>query len=148
MQVVITTENSNIDMYAILGRDNFELGAKYNLVFKFAQCASWAGTDPAIKGGMFNVYSSGMRFQNYETAISKIGGNAMQMLPYASFMGVSGAVATPNVVRSNTSNTMTFTLESQICNMTIRFQNMINNTEYTVAMSNTFLCFDIWKCLI
>ena len=143
-----TTENSNIDMYAILGRENFELGAKYNLVFKFAQCASWAGSDATVKGGVFNVYSSGMRFQNYETAIGKAGGNAMQMLPYASFMGVSGAVATPNVVRSNTSNTMTFTLESQICNMTIRYQNLVNNTEYAVAMSNTFLCFDIWKCLI
>lgn len=142
-----TTINNNIDMYAVLGRENFELGAKYNLVFKFAQCASWAGVDNTIKGSVFNVYSSGMRFQNYETSIGKVGGNQMQFLSYGTFMGVSGGVNTPNVVRSNTSNIMTFTLESQICDMTIRFQNLVNNTEYTTAMSNTFLCFDIWKCI-
>lgn len=142
-----TTSNNNIDMYAVLGRENFKIGDKYNLVFKFAQTASWAGTDATLKSGVFNVYSSGMRFQNYETAIGKVGGNSMQLVPYGTFRGTSGAINTPNVVRCNTTNIMTFTLESQICNMTIRFQNLVNNTEYTIAMANVFLCFDIWKCI-
>ena len=140
-----TTTTNNIDMYQVLGRENFEIGAKYNLVFKFAQSATWAGSDPLIKGGMFNISSSGMRFQNYETAINKVGGTQMQMVTYGTFSGCTGAAA-PFVRRNNNSGIMTFTLESQICCLTIIFQNLVNNTEYLTASSNTLIVFDIWKC--
>lgn len=141
-----TTTTNNIDMYAVLGRENFELGAKYNLVFKFAQAATWAGSDNTIKGSMFNVSCSGMRFQNYETAINKAAGNQMQLVTYQIFQGITGATAAPAVRRNNTAAVMTFTLEAQFCSLTIMIQNLVNNTEYTVATSNTFICFDIWKC--
>jgi hypothetical protein len=141
-----TTEMDNIDMYAVLGRENFEIGAKYNIVFKFGQSAIWAGSQVAVKGGVFNIISTGMRFQNYETSIGKVG-VPMQLVNYASFTGVSGDAALPVILRTNTSNIMTFTLEAQICQFIIRFQNLVDNTEYAVAMSNTLLLFDIWKCV-
>jgi hypothetical protein len=141
-----TTEMDNIDMYAVLGRENFEMGAKYNLVFKFGQAATWAGSQVAVKGGVFNIISSGMRFQHYETSINKVG-VPMQLVNYASFIGVSGNATTPVVFRVNTSQVMTFTLEAPICQFIIRFQNLADNTEYAVAMSNTLLLFDIWKCV-
>jgi hypothetical protein len=145
--LAVTTETNNLDMYAILGRENFELGAKYNLVFKFAQMAtSLAGTGGLLRGSIYNIYSSGMRFQNYETAINKGGGTKMQLIPYASFNGPFPSSAVPVIIRSNTSNIMTFTLEAQICNMTIRIQSLLTNQEFTTPTSNIFLSFDVWKC--
>lgn len=140
-----TTETNNIDMYAILGRENFELGAKYNLVFKYGVCASVVGPGGGVRGSIYNIYSSGMRFQNYETSIGKGGGSRMQLVSYGSFNGPFPNVA-PILIRSDTSNIMTFTLEAQICNMTIRVQNLSVNNEFTNPLANTFLSFDVWKC--
>lgn len=140
-----STEADNIDMYAIIGQDNFELGAKYNLVFKTGMSAIWAGSAAAVKGGVYNILSSGMRFQNMETSIGKVG-SPMQMVNYASITGFSGGATTTSMMKCNTSNILTFTLEAQICNIQIRFQNLVDNTEYAVATSNTFFLFDIWKC--
>ena len=142
-----STTAANIDMYAVLGRENFKLGDKYNLVLKFAQASTNANFVAAMASYMFLVESNGMRFQNYETAMGKVGGNRMQMLTYNSFQGSIGTVAASNTLRSQTSNIMTFTLEAQICNMTIRVQNMVNNTENTVAIGNIIIVFDIWKCI-
>lgn len=142
-----TTTAANIDMYAVLGRENFKIGDKYNLVVKFVQASLNANYVAAMASYMFLVESSGMRFQNYETAIGKVGGNRMQMLTYNSFQGVIGTTTASNTVRSQTSNIMTFTLESQICNMTIKVQNTVNNTENTIAIGNIIIVFDIWKCI-
>jgi hypothetical protein len=142
-----TSTTTNIDMYQVLGAENFKLGAKYNLVFKFAQASIWAGSSILVKGGVFNVSSSGMRFQNYETAINKAAGNPMQALTYNTFNGLTGGAAAPTQVRNITSGIMTFTLEAQICSLTLLFQNLDNNTEYLIASSNTLLLFDIWKCI-
>ena len=141
-----TTTTTKIDMYALLGRENFELGAKYNLVFKFAQSAVWAGMDASIKGAMFNVSCNGMRFQNWETAINKSAGNAIQPLTYGSFNGCTGNTATTQTIQNLSSGVMTFTLEAQIAYMTIMLQNLVNNTEYINGASNTILFFDIYKC--
>lgn len=142
-----TTVANNIDMYAVLGRENFEIGAKYNLVLKFAQASINANFVAAMNSYMFLVSSSGMRFQNYETAIGKIGGNRMQMTSYNSFQGTIGNLTASNTFRSQSANIMTFTLEAQMCNMMIQVQNMVNNTENTVALGNIILVFDIWKCI-
>lgn len=142
-----TTTLQMIDMYAVLGRENFELGAKYNLVVKFVQASINANYVASMASYMFLVESSGMRFQNYETAIGKVGGNRMQMTTYASFQGVIGTTTVTNTVRSQTSNIMTFTLEAQMANMTIQVQNMVNNTENTIAIGNIIIVFDIWKCI-
>lgn len=143
-----TTNTVNMDMYAILGRENFQLGAKYNLVLKMTNVATWAAADATISASAFNVFSSGMRFQNYETSIGKVGGNPMQLVSYCSVPALLGAAANPRTIRYNLAGLNTFILESQICDLTIRLQNSINNTEYAVATSNTLLCFDIWKCVV
>ena len=143
-----TTTNTNIDMYAVLGRENFELGAKYNLILKSAMAASWAGTDATLKSGFFLISSSAMRFQNYEVAIGKPAGTMMQLVNYSSISVSTGGINTPAVSRSNTTNIMTFTLEGQFADLTVLFQNPVTNTEYTIGISNTFLSFDIWKCII
>jgi len=143
-----TTQTNNMDMYAILGRENFELGAKYNLVLKMINASTWAATDAALNASSFNIFSSGMRFQNYETSIGKIGGNPMQLVSYASFPCLLGAAANPRTSRFNTAGICTFILESQICDLTVRLQSCVTNTEYTTATSNTLLSFDIWKCVV
>lgn len=144
----LTTNNNNIDMYALLGRENFELGAKYNLVFKYAQSAIWAGMDATQKGVMFNIVCNGMRFQNWETAIGKVAGNAMQTLTYGTFQGCVGNTTTTQTIYNVSSGIMTFTLESQIATITIRLQSLVNNTELNGGgTSNTFLLFDIYKCV-
>lgn len=142
-----TTTANQIDMYAVLGRENFKLGEKYNLVLKFVQASLNANYVADMAGYMFLVSSSGMRFQNYETAIGKAGGNRMQMVVYNSFQGVIGTTVASTQVRSNTSGIMTFTLEAQICNMTIQVQNMVNNTEDATGLGNIIIVFDIWKCI-
>jgi hypothetical protein len=142
-----TSTTTNIDMYQVLGAENFKLGAKYNLVFKYAQSAIWAGSSALVKGGVFNISSSGMRFQNYETAINKVAGNSMQALTYNIFNGLTGEPAATAQVKNQTSGIMTFILEAQICNLTLLFQNLVNNTEYLTASSNTLVLFDIWKCI-
>lgn len=142
-----TTTAAQIDMYAVLGRENFQLGDKYNLVLKFVNAAINANYVADMTGYMFLVESSGMRFQNYETALGKVGGNRMQMLTYNSFQGITGTTTAAAVVRNQTSGIMTFTLEAQICNMTIKVQNMVNNTENAVALGNIIIVFDIWKCI-
>lgn len=142
-----TTTASNIDMYAVLGRENFELGAKYNLVLKFVNASINNNYVADMAGYMFLVSSSGMRFQNYETALGKVGGNRMQMLTYNSFQGITGSLVASAVIRNQTSGIMTFTLESQIASMTIRVQNMVDNTENGVAIGTIILVFDIWKCI-
>jgi len=143
-----TTQTTNMDMYAILGRENFQIGAKYNLVLKMINASTWAAADATLSASPFNIFSSGMRFQNYETSIGKVGGNPMQLVSYASYPSVLGAAANPRTSRFNTAGFGTFILESQICDLTIRLQNSITNTEYTIATSNTLLCFDIWKCVV
>lgn len=142
-----TSTTNNIDMYQVLGSENFKLGEKYNLVFKFSQASLWAGTVATVKGGVFTVASSGMRFQNYETAINKVGGNRIQALTYNIFQGVSGTAAATGQVKNTSSGIMTFTLEAQICSLTILFQNLVDNTEYTAGTSNTYILFDIYKCI-
>jgi hypothetical protein len=142
-----TSTTTNIDMYQVLGAENFKLGAKYNLVFKYAQAGIWGGSSVLVKGGVFNVSSSGMRFQNYETAINKAANNPMQALTYNIFNGLTGNGATTAEVKNQTSGIMTFTLEAQICSLTLLFQNLVNNTEFLTASSNTLVLFDIWKCI-
>jgi hypothetical protein len=132
-------------MYQVLGAENFKLGDKYNLVFKFAQCASSAVN--LLKPGVFTVSSSGMRFQNYETAIGKVGGNKMQALTYNIFHGINAIAGNTAQAKNTSSGIMTFTLEAQICSLTILFQNLFDNTEYTTGLSNTYILFDIYKCL-
>lgn len=142
-----TTTANQIDMYAVLGRENFKLGEKYNLVLKFVQASINANYVADMAGFMFLVSSSGMRFQNYETAIGKAGGNRMQMVVYNSFQGIIGTTTASTTVKNQSSGIMTFTLEAQICNMTIQVQNMVNNTENVVALGNIIIVFDIWKCI-
>lgn len=142
-----STTATQIDMYAVLGRENFKLGDKYNLVLKFVNAAINVNFVAAMNSYMFLVESSGMRFQNYETAIGKVGGNRMQMLTYNSFQGSIGTVTQATTFRSQTSNIMTFTLEAQIANMTIRIQNMVTNIENQIALGNIQIVFDIWKCI-
>jgi hypothetical protein len=77
-----TTQTTNMDMYAILGRENFQIGAKYNLVLKMINASIWAGANNAQNASTINIFSSGMRFQNYETAIGKPGGTQMQFVAY------------------------------------------------------------------
>lgn len=142
-----TTIANQIDMYAVLGRENFKLGDKYNLVLKFVQSSISANFVQAMAGYMFLVSSSGMRFQNYETALGKVGGNRMQMVVYNSFQGAFGNTTVSSAVRSQSSGIMTFTLEAQMCNMTIQIQNTVNNTENEVVLGNFIIVFDIWKCI-
>ena len=142
-----TTQANNIDMYAVLGRENFKLGDKYNLVFKFAQASVTANYVASMDGFMFLVSSSGMRFQNYETAIGKAAGNSMQMVTYNAFQGSIGTTLLASTVRAQTSGIMTFRLESQICNLIIQVQNTTNNTENGVNIGNILVTFDIWKCI-
>jgi len=142
----LTTTVQSIDMYAVLGRENFEIGAKYNLVFKFAQSNTSANYVQSMDGFMFLVSSSGMRFQNYETAIQKPAGSRMQFLTYGSFESSVGTVVAPNLIRNQSSGIMTFTLEAQICNLMITLQNTVNNTENTVLVGDTIIVFDIYKC--
>ena len=140
-----TSTTSNIDMYQVLGPENFKLGDKYNLVMKFIQCASSAVN--LLKAGVFNVSSSGMRFQNYETAIGKVGGNKMQALSYNIFHGINAIGGNTAQAKNLTSGIMTFTLEAQICSFTLLFQNLFDNTEYITGLSNTYILFDIYKCI-
>ena len=142
-----TSTTTNIDMYQVLGAENYKMGDKYNLVFKFAQSALWAASDTAVRGGVFNVSSSGMRFQNYETAINKVGGNKMQAVTYGTFQSATSTAAATSLVRNISSGIMTFTLEAPICSLTILFQNLVNNTEYTLGTSDTIIFFDIYKCI-
>jgi len=142
-----TTVANNIDMYAVLGRENFKLGDKYNLVLKFTQASVNANYVADMAGYMFLVSSNGMRFQNYETALGKVGGNKMQMVVYNSFQGGIGTTTISTSIRNQTSGIMTFTLEAQMCNMTIQVQNMVNNTENAVALGNIIIVYDIWKCI-
>lgn len=142
-----STTASNIDMYAVLGRENFKIGEKYNLVLKFAQSGLSANYTADMNGFMYLVSSNGMRFQNYETAINKAAGNKLQLVSYNSFQGTIGTTTVSTLVRNQSSGIMTFTLESQICNMTIMLQNMNDNTENTVVLGNTLIVFDIWKCI-
>lgn len=142
-----TTLTNNIDMYAVLGRENFKIGDKYNLVLKLVQSAISANYTADMAGFMFLVSSSGMRFQNYETAIGKAAGNSQQLVTYGSFQGTLGTTTNSTLVRNQSSGIMTFILESQIINMTIILQNMNNNTENVVALGNTLIVFDIWKCI-
>jgi hypothetical protein len=58
-----TTVANKIDMYAVLGRENFKLGDKYNLVLKFVNAAINNNYVADMAGYMFLVSSSGMRFQ-------------------------------------------------------------------------------------
>jgi hypothetical protein len=115
------------------------------LVFKFAQ-AVYSGVNN-VKAGVFNVSSSGMRFQNYETAIGKVGGNKMQPLTYNIFHGLNALPTATAQIKNFSSGIMTFTLEGQICSLTILFQDLATNTEYTTGLSNTFILFDIYKCI-
>jgi hypothetical protein len=142
-----TTKVNQIDMYAVLGRENFELGAKYNLVMKSVSADINANYVVDMVGYVFLVSSSGMRFQNYETAIGKAGGNRMQMVNYNSFQYATGTLTVSNFIRNQTAGIMTFTLESQICDMVIQLQNTDNNTENTVDVGNSLIIFDIWKCI-
>jgi hypothetical protein len=142
-----TTRVNQIDMYAVLGRENFELGAKYNLVFKSVSADINANYVQDMVGFMFLVSSSGMRFQNYETALGKVGGNKMQMVTYNSFQYATGTTTASTVIRNQTSGIMTFTLEAQICDMTIQVQNTETNTENTVDVGDSIILFDIWKCI-
>lgn len=142
-----TSVANKIDMYAVLGRENFKLGDKYNLVLKFVNASINNNYVADMAGYMFLVSSSGMRFQNYETALGKVGGNRMQMLTYNSFQGTTGTLVAAATIRNQTSGIMTFTLEAQICNMTIQVQNMVNNIENAVALGNIQIVFDIWKCI-
>lgn len=142
-----TTTAAQIDMYAVLGRENFKIGDKYNLDLKVVTASINPNFVTAMNGYMFLVESSGMRFQNYETAIGKAGGNKMQMVTYNSFQGITGTLTISNSIRNQTSGLMTFTLEAQICNMTIKVQNMVNNTENQVALGTIAIIFDIWKCI-
>lgn len=142
-----TTRVLQIDMYAVLGRENFKLGDKYNLVLKFVQASTNANYVADMAGYMFLVSSSGMRFQNYETAIGKVGDNKMQMVTYNSFQGVIGTLAAATSIRNQSSGIMTFTLEAQICDLLIQIQNTVNNSENLVAIGNIIIVFDIWKCI-
>jgi len=142
-----TTRVLQIDMYAVLGRENFKLGDKYNLVLKFVQASINANYIAAMPGYIFLVESSGMRFQNYETAIGKAGGNRMQMVTYNSFQGAIGTTTASAAIRNQTSGIMTFTLGAQICDLTIEVLNTVNNTENLVALGNIIIVFDIWKCI-
>jgi hypothetical protein len=142
-----TTVANQIDMYAVLGRENFVLGDKYNLVLKFVQASINANYTGDMPGYMFLVESSGMRFQNYETPIGKAGGNKMQMVTYNSFQGSIGTLTASASIRNQTSGIMTFTLEAQICNMTIKVLNTVDNSENSVALGNIIIVFDIWKCI-
>jgi hypothetical protein len=143
----VSTTANNLDMYAILGRENFEIGAKYNLVLKFAQSTISANYLATMAGNMFLVTSNGMRFQNYETPINRVAGTQMQMVTYGSFQGTLGTTTVATLVRNQTSGIMTFTLEAQICSLLIQIQNMVNNTESTTNLGNVILVFDIWKCI-
>lgn len=142
-----TTRVNQIDMYAVLGRENFELGAKYNLVMKSVSADINANYVVDMVGYVFLVSSSGMRFQNYETALGKDGGNRMQMVTYNSFQYATGTLVASNFIRNQTAGIMTFTLEAQICDLTILLQNTVNNTENTVDVGNSLIVFDIWKCI-
>lgn len=142
-----TTIANGIDMYAVLGRENFELGAKYNLVMKSVASSLNANYIQEMVGYVFLVSSSGMRFQNYETALGKAGGNRMQMVIYNSFQYATGTTTATTNIRNQTSGIMTFTLESQICDLTIQLQNTELNTENTVDVGTSFILFDIWKCI-
>lgn len=142
-----TTRVNQIDMYAVLGRENFELGAKYNLVMKSVSANINANYVVDMVGYVFLVSSSGMRFQNYETALGKGGGNRMQMVTYNSFQYATGTLVASNFIRNQTAGIMTFTLEAQICDLTILLQNTVNNTENTVDVGNSLIVFDIWKCI-
>lgn len=142
-----STTAMNLDMYAILGRENFEIGAKYNLVLKFSQSSLSANYVATMAGNMYLVSSSAMRFQNYETAINKVGGDAMQLVTYGSFQGAIGTTTVSTLIRNQTSGIMTFTLESQICELVIKIQDMTNNTENVVELGDTLIVFDIWKCI-
>jgi hypothetical protein len=142
-----TTNVNQIDMYALLGRENFELGAKYNLVMKSVSADINANYVADMVGYVLLVSSSGMRFQNYETALGKAGGNRMQMLTYNSFQYSTGTLVASNFIRNQTAGIMTFTLEAQICNLMIQLQNTVNNSENTVDVGNSLIVFDIWKCI-
>jgi len=142
-----TTVANQIDMYAVLGRENFVLGDKYNLVLKLVQASTNANFIAAMPGYIFLVESSGMRFQNYETPIGKAGGNKMQMVTYNSFQGAIGTVAASGAIRNQTSGIMTFTLGAQICNMTIKVLDKVDNTENDIAIGNIIIVFEIWKCI-
>lgn len=143
----LATTASKIDMYAVLGRENFELGARYNLVMRSVSANINANYVQEMVGYMFLVSSNAMRFQNYETAVGKPGGSRMQMVYYNSFQYTTGTLVASSVIRNQTSGIMTFTLESQMCDLTIQLLNTVTNTVSDVDVDSSLIVFDIWKCI-
>lgn len=143
----ITTSTTfiNMDMYAILGPENFEIGANYNLVLR-AQMNDVAVILNNQTANHFLVSSNGMRFKNYETAVGKTA-SSTQMVSYASFPMFYAGGTVCNVKTLNNSCVQTFMLEAQFTCVTVQVQSQVNNTiDVGTIYPNYLLIFDIYKC--
>lgn len=140
-----TTDSSynNINMRTVLGSENFELGAKYNLILRLEMHDIGALLE-ANQADRFLVSSNMMRFQNYETAVGKLA-SSNQMVSYASFP----MIYIPNICNSfilDDASYCTFTLESEMGFIRVQSQNQNNNTANGIVYPNYLLVFDIYKC--
>lgn len=143
--VTTTTTYLNMDMGAILGPTNFELGATYNIVLS-AQLHDVAAIAAVQTANRFLLSSSAMRFKNTETAVGKQASPG-QFVSYASFPMFYGGAAVCNVKSFNNSCVQTFILESQQANITVQMQSLVNNTiDNATVYPNYLLIFDIYKC--
>jgi hypothetical protein len=136
---------SNINMRTVMGAEDFELGAKYNLVLRAQMNDISNPLTEAQSANRFLVSSNMMRFQNYETAVGKQA-SSLQMVTYASFPMFYYDTLTCNTQISNVSNICTFTLESEVGYFTVQAQNQIDNSLEGILYPNYLLIFDIYKC--
>jgi hypothetical protein len=143
----VTTDSTfvNMNMRTIIGSDNFELGATYNLIMR-AQMSDISPIADAQTANHFIFNCNAMRFKNYETAVGKLNSNS-QFVTYASFPMFSGGVGC-NVTNMKNSCVYSFVLEAEVGNMTLQMQSQVNNAYDTNTIySNYLLIFDIYKCI-
>lgn len=143
--VTTTSTFINMNMRTILGPDNFELGARYNLVLR-CQINDVAAIGATQTANHFVFDCNAMRFKNTETPVGQLQTSG-KFLTYATFPVFYDTALTCNVKTLNNSCVQSFILEAETGNMTIQMQSQVGNTIDTATIyPNYLLIFDIYKC--